>query len=620
MAEGLQPPSNDELWREVDELKSRVASLEAARNEATTPPNSKSIDIAPQPLATPAGLHQAIPSSRSRQGDPSPLEAKIGAQLFNRVGVFAVLAGAAWFLKLAMDRAWIGPGIRVAVGLVVAVLLVVWSERFRHTGATVFSNTLKALGSGIAYLSLWAAVNLYQLFPDSVAFLAMVAVTVTNAILAWWQDSELLAALALGGAIATPALLTNGGNRELFLFSYLLLIDVGILVLIALRAWPRLAIAAFVGSTGYLAVWWIRFYSEPSEMLTAIFMALFFTVFTLVPLLALRRKTAVNPDGLLIGFPVAVGLCAFIEGEALLASVHESTDAWLVAIVLGAIYLALTWFLPSASMQSPRLATPLRVVHLSLAVGFFALSGWLHFHGFGIPLSWLVLVAIVAGTAVRLKLSELSRPLRWNASALLLLSFLGLLLLDFYNPHPRGTSAFFNAHFAVYLAGLAAFAAVIALSRSSGKPETLPRFAYEVDSWAFLAGFATIAFNVIALLAVSLQIELFWRQQLPAGPGGIPPVHQPAYVDFTYSAWFMLYGAALMATGFLRRSAFLRWQALVLICVSIGKVFLFDINHLNEGYRVFSFLGLGVLLLAISFAYQRDWLELRGKTSQIPTA
>ena len=167
MAEGLQPPSNDELWREVDELKSRVASLEAARNEATTPPNSKSIDIAPQPLATPAGLHQAIPSSRSRQGDPSPLEAKIGAQLFNRVGVFAVLAGAAWFLKLAMDRAWIGPGIRVAVGLVVAVLLVVWSERFRHTGATVFSNTLKALGSGIAYLSLWAAVNLYQLFQSS---------------------------------------------------------------------------------------------------------------------------------------------------------------------------------------------------------------------------------------------------------------------------------------------------------------------------------------------------------------------------------------------------------------------------------------------------------------------
>jgi len=86
---------------------------------------------------------------------------------------------------------------------------------------------------------------------------------------------------------------------------------------------------------------------------------------------------------------------------------------------------------------------------------------------------------------------------------------------------------------------------------------------------------------------------------------------QPAYVDFVYSAWFMLYGAALMAVGFWRGSAFLRWQALILLTLSIGKVFLFDTSHLNEGYRVASFLGLGVLLLTVSFAYQRDWLGLK---------
>jgi uncharacterized membrane protein len=66
-----------------------------------------------------------------------------------------------------------------------------------------------------------------------------------------------------------------------------------------------------------------------------------------------------------------------------------------------------------------------------------------------------------------------------------------------------------------------------------------------------------------------------------------------------------------MAVGFLRRSAFLRWQALLLLMLSIGKVFLFDVSHLSEGYRVASFLGLGVLLLAVSLAYQRDWLALR---------
>jgi uncharacterized membrane protein len=63
--------------------------------------------------------------------------------------------------------------------------------------------------------------------------------------------------------------------------------------------------------------------------------------------------------------------------------------------------------------------------------------------------------------------------------------------------------------------------------------------------------------------------------------------------------------------GFWRRSAFLRWQALVLLAITIGKVFLWDMNQLSQGYRILSFLGLGALLLAVSFVYQRDWLNLR---------
>ena len=83
------------------------------------------------------------------------------------------------------------------------------------------------------------------------------------------------------------------------------------------------------------------------------------------------------------------------------------------------------------------------------------------------------------------------------------------------------------------------------------------------------------------------------------------------YAQFTYSALFMCFGAVLLCVGFWRRSAFIRWQALVLVSVSIGKVFLVDVSALSEGYRILSFLGLGALLLAVSFVYQRDWLQLR---------
>jgi uncharacterized membrane protein len=74
----------------------------------------------------------------------------------------------------------------------------------------------------------------------------------------------------------------------------------------------------------------------------------------------------------------------------------------------------------------------------------------------------------------------------------------------------------------------------------------------------------------------------------------------------------MIFGALLLGVGFWRRSAFLRWQALVLLAVTVGKVFVWDMSELSQGYRVLSFLGLGALLMAVSYVYQRDWLDLRG--------
>ena len=45
-----------------------------------------------------------------------------------------------------------------------------WSERFRGRGYRVFSYSLKAVGIGILYLSLWAAYQVYGLMPSGVAF------------------------------------------------------------------------------------------------------------------------------------------------------------------------------------------------------------------------------------------------------------------------------------------------------------------------------------------------------------------------------------------------------------------------------------------------------------------
>jgi uncharacterized membrane protein len=53
-----------------------------------------------------------------------------------------------------------------------------------------------------------------------------------------------------------------------------------------------------------------------------------------------------------------------------------------------------------------------------------------------------------------------------------------------------------------------------------------------------------------------------------------------------------------------------RWQALVLMAVTIGKVFIYDTWNLEQGYRVLSFIALGVVLMGLSYIYHRDWLRL----------
>lgn len=71
-----------------------------------------------------------------------------------------------------------------------------------------------------------------------------------------------------------------------------------------------------------------------------------------------------------------------------------------------------------------------------------------------------------------------------------------------------------------------------------------------------------------------------------------------------------------MTVGFVKRSAFARWQALVLIAVTVVKVFTYDLSNLGGTYRILSFIALGVVLLAISFIYQRDWLKLSSRSTE----
>jgi uncharacterized membrane protein len=535
--------------------------------------------------------------------DSRTLESRIGSQWFNRIGILAMLIGVAWFLKMAFDNHWIGPLGRVLIGLLAGTALIVWSERFHKRGYAVFSYSLKAIGSGTLYLSLWAAFQLYGLMPAGVAFAAMIAVTAFNGYMAWIQDSELLALYAIAGALSTPLLVSTGGNHEITLFSYLLILDLAVLILVALRPWSRLLFVSFVGTVIFIFGWWTSFYSQDQALRTALFLGCFFILFSLAPRLI---KIALDPGESFQGWdslasfvlPAANAAVGFFGFYSLMdPATSDWAGPWL-AVAFAAYYLLLMRLPEAGPLHAGvRVLSPL---HLTAAIVFLTIAIPLKTHGHWLTIGWLVEGAVLLWLSRRVQ----SMLLRGFG---LICTVLGLGALLIMNP-PAAIRPIFNERFGTYCVAIAVCAYIAWLARNSHDEEEPLPFMH----WPNLAAVSVLAVNVLILIAFSWEIHSYWWLRSWSGD----PYqfrNYLIYAQFSYSALFMLYGSALLAVGFLKRSAFLRWQALILIAATIAKVFLLDMSDLSSGLRILSFIGLGVLLLCVSYVYQRDWLNLRGQ-------
>jgi uncharacterized membrane protein len=661
------------LAARVQALERELAAMRGTTAPAAVLPPPRPVD-SPKVKATPQAVsapREVVPAAPS-----ASLESRLGAQIFNRIGIIAVLFGAALFLKLAMDNHWIGPVGRILVGLVVGAGLVVWSERFRRKGFSAFSYSLKAIGTGVLYLSLWAALQLYHLLPAEAALGGMILVTAWNAYMAWVQDAELLAAYALAGGLATPLLLSAGGNREIFLFTYLLAIDVATVALVRIKPWERLLLGAFPVTVAYFIGWYSKYYVEPEFAVTIFFVGLFFLLFASVPLdLWGRRVDAEQPRTLkhnLTEILLPLGNAAFVS-LALYSIMQDSDRHWFLPwmmLILSAVYLLIAR-LP----QGPVAAA----MHLSLAVVFLTIAIPLKASGHWITVAWLVEGVALLWVSARVASTHASEPaglssanpstvLRWLSAGSFVLGLGGLIAMPIWFGSGAVDSVFSHS-VATALTGVAAFGGAawialrarqvdraawpawsqfgfiamvavnlvalllslreIATSRYGVQPHLAfasadfdlalmgiaimagvawfsLRIARNETSllWMQLTGGTIIAINLIALLTGVREIEALW----PATASNPDAELQQA---LAVSAFLMVYGAVLLAIGFWRRSAFIRWQALILLVFTIGKTFLYDMRNLSQGYRVVSFLGLGALLMAVSFAYQKDWLALR---------
>jgi uncharacterized membrane protein len=261
----------------------------------------------------------------------------LGGNLMVRAGVVVLFFGVAFLLKLAAENVWMPVEVRLAGVVACGIVLLGLGWQLRGP-RPFYALALQGGGVGILYLAVFAALRLYGLVPPGVAFAMLAVLAASSAALAVLQNAPVLAVLGAAGGFLAPVLTSTGQGSHVALFSYYLVLNLGILGIAWFRSWRALNLTGFAFTFVSVALWGGRLYRPDLFSTTEPFLIAFSVLYVaLAVLYALRqqqgRRGLVDP-ALVLGVPL-VGFAL----QAALVQGMEYGLAW-SALAAAAFYLA----------------------------------------------------------------------------------------------------------------------------------------------------------------------------------------------------------------------------------------------------------------------------------------
>lgn len=209
------------------------------------------------------------------------LEKFIGENLANKIGIGILVLGIGFFVKFAIDQDWINEIGRVAIGITCGGILLAVAHRMRKTFAA-FSSVLVGGGIAVLYLTIAIAFHEYEIFSQTVAFIMMLIITVFTVILSLGYNRMELAILSILGGFASPFMVSTGEGNYVVLFTYVLILDSGMLALAYYKKWNPVNIICYVFTILLFGSWLgAKFDGDDRSMIIGgiIFSTMFYLVF-----------------------------------------------------------------------------------------------------------------------------------------------------------------------------------------------------------------------------------------------------------------------------------------------------------------------------------------------------
>ncbi len=328
-----------------------------------------------------------------------------------KIGVILLFLGLSFLLRYSVERDMLPLELRVAGAGIAGLALLAFGWRLRHK-SPLYALILQGGAVGALYITIFGAFRLWQMLPMPLAFSLMLIVCAASVALAVLQRALSLAMLASLGGYLAPLLLSTGGGSHIALFSFYLLLSVGIAAVSVWQHWRELNLLGLLFTFGVAGLWGINGY-QPDEWLSCqLFLIanilLFGVVCVALSLRAQQHRKIV--DGVLLFAPPLVGF-----GMQYAITRHWTYGPAFSALGFGLVYLLLARAALRRYPQEGRI----------LAMGGLALGG--AFVTLAIPLAlsarWTALAWALEGLGLLwFGMQQAQRRMSYSGSALLVLA------------------------------------------------------------------------------------------------------------------------------------------------------------------------------------------------------
>jgi uncharacterized membrane protein len=323
-----------------------------------------------------------------------------------------------------------------------------------------FSSVLIGGGLAVLYFPIAFAYLQYHILGLTAAFVLMLVITAFSVVLSLLYNREELAIIALVGGFVTPFLVSNGSGDYQVLFTYLLILNTGLLVIAYYKAWRLLNGLAFGFTVALFASWLFGLPDDAGQSVYyggEAFGTAFYGLFLIVNAAnTIREKKKFIAADFLI---LLLNTCLYF-GVSLyfLSRLGLESYSGIYCGVMGVIHLVLSWVLFRRQSAKPAMAVVMLFAAAILFVIFLSAEGLMlvdilfysrqHpldelqrvYNKTGLPILWGLCSFGCMWLGMRYKF----RPLRIFSLVLFMVTLVKLFLFDIRNiPIAGKIAAFF---------------------------------------------------------------------------------------------------------------------------------------------------------------------------------